>query len=87
MTTVRRTENIPAAVIRGALSVCGGLYRMNATGAIGYGFTAGDKEVLVGAFLHASDTQTEEWDGIIDFRTGVLTDQKSGETRKVLETP
>ena len=87
MTTVRRTENIPAAVIRDALSVCGGLCRMNATGAVGYGFLAGDKEVSVGAFRWASDMPTGEWDGVIDFRTGVLTDQKSGETRKVLETP
>ena len=80
-----RTKNIPAAVIRDALSVCGGLYRMNATGAIGYGFLAGDKEVSVGSFLQASDPQMEEWDGVIDFRTGVLTDLESGETRKLLE--
>ena len=85
MITINPTKNIPAAVIRDALSVCGGLYYMNATRAIGYGFTVGDKEVSVGSFLWASDMPTEEWDGVIDFRTGVLTDQKSGETRKVLE--
>ena len=55
-----------------ALSVCGGLYRMNATTAIGYLFnpTMDEKEVSTGMFCHNErEINEDEWTYFYCFET------------------
>jgi len=78
---------IPAAVVRDAKRVCGGLYRMNAKHAAGYGFTVAPngREVGHGEFLSANETPTDDgrFDGYISFADHTLVDLRTGETRLV----
>ena len=82
---IRRTKNIPASVIRDAMSVAGGLYRMNAPSAAGYAFNAGETEVGCGEFVveNEVDGAKRNYDGYIDFATKTLTDNRSGEARSL----
>lgn len=55
-----------------ALSVCGGLYRMNATTAIGYLFnpTMDEKEVNIGMFCHhTNEIDKYQWTYFYSFET------------------
>jgi len=56
-----------------ALSVCGGIYRMNASGTIGYMFNSTDdgKKVYNGEFCYGSeyDKLVKEYDYFYDFST------------------
>lgn len=67
---MKKHPALRASVVRDALAVCGGLYRMNATYADRYGYTVhqNGKEVGTGMFLSPSDTEAE-WEGIIDLET------------------
>jgi len=50
-------NKLTASAKRDALSVCGGLYRMNAMGAVGYAFNYNKKEVTSGEFIFASELE------------------------------
>jgi hypothetical protein len=79
---VMKTENLSHKTISDALSVAGGIYRMNASSSVGYAFTKNrsNTAVNVGEFIFAGEIdQVSEFDGFIDFRTNVLKDMKSGE--------
>jgi hypothetical protein len=56
-----------------AKSVCGGMYRMNATTAIGYAFrvTADRKHLYSGEFMFTGEPVTaDRFDGYVEFKTG-----------------
>ena len=80
-----KSKSIPAAVIRDALGVCGGIYRMNARHAVGYGFTIAEnkKEVGCGEFLWPKETPTDDsrFDGYISFAERTVTDLATGANR------
>lgn len=78
---VMRTTNIPASVVADAVAVCGSIYRMNASYAVGYAFNCGTDEVSRGEFLARTemDVSADEWDGLISFEDKTLTDLASGE--------
>ena len=65
--STKRTKNISAAAIRDAMGVAGGIYRMNATAAMGYAFNAGPKEVTSGEFFwkHELERVKADYEGII----------------------
>ena len=78
---MKRTKNIPVSVLKDALGVAGGIYRMNAPNACGYAFNAGVKEVTTGEFVYPQEKERclHEYDGYIDFAKKTLTDNISGE--------
>jgi hypothetical protein len=61
-------EKIPAKVWEEAEKIAGGLYRMNAKYAIGYGFNfnSDTKKICYGIFIHKT-TELNELDGWIKF--------------------
>ncbi len=74
---------ISKKVRRDAWSVATGLYRMNATLAVGYAFTCGKGEVDRGEFIFSSELREgrvcpERFDGYIDFKTKTLQNLHSG---------
>ena len=83
--SVKRTKNISAAAIRDAMGVAGGIYRMNAPGAVGYAFNAGSKEVSSGEFFqrHELARVKADYEGIILYADKTLHDNKSGEKRRL----
>jgi sorbitol-specific phosphotransferase system component IIA len=76
-----KTDNLSTSVIRDALSVAFGMYRMNAWTAVGYGFDPdeGMKEVGYGAFLFTSD-DPYEFTGVVHFEARTVKDMITGET-------
>lgn len=55
------------------ISVVGGLFRMNAAGAIGYLFNPNESETKIstGMFCHfESEINSREWTYFLDFKTG-----------------
>ena len=77
-----KTQNISAATMRDALSVSGGLYRMNARSSRGYAFTVNNNntEVNCGEFIFTGEEVTKDmFDGFISFDDQTVTDLESGE--------
>ena len=83
--STKRTKNISAAAIRDAMGVAGGIYRMNATAAMGYAFNAGPKEVTSGEFFweHELERVKADYEGIILYTDKTLRDNRSGEKRQI----
>jgi len=78
------TQNINESVLKDAISVAGGLYRMNAPYANGYAFcrNTDDTEVGMGEFMSAYDADrlnADHFDGFIRYSDKTLTDLVSGE--------
>ena len=82
-----RTQNIPTAVVRDAMSIAGGLYSMNVKGASGYAFCVhrNNKEVCYGEFVWKTMSFDRErlnhdhFDGYIDYKDKTLEDFESGQ--------
>lgn len=81
------TQNISEKVLKDALSVAGGMYRMNAPYSDGYAFCCNtdNTEVGMGEFMSetipydANRLNADNFDGFIHFRDKTLTDFVSGE--------
>ena len=70
-------NRIPQKAIRDALSVCGGLYRLNAKSSIGYAFCVNHSNNMVatGEFVFNGENPTKEnFDGFIEFESETITD-------------
>ena len=81
-----KQNRISKAVLRDALSVAGGLCRMNASSSIGYAFCVnGDNtEVSTGWFVFTGETVSVDYmDGFIDFENETYTDLLSNKTKSI----
>jgi len=80
-------QTISAAVLRDALGVCGGLCRLNAKTARGYGFTVATngKVVSTGESLWSNETPQDnsKFDGYISFEEKTLTNLNTGNVKSI----
>ena len=79
-----KTKNLSATTIKEAMSVAGGMYRMNASESKGYGFVKNERNrgLSCGEFLFSCEMEkvtAENFDGYICYETKTLTDLASGE--------
>jgi len=83
----KRTKYISGSVIQDAMSVAGGMYRMNAKSSVGYAFASNRRGTGVGRgefrYYQEEYPSVDEFDGYIDFETKILHDLKSGEKIKL----
>ncbi len=77
---------LPVSVIRDAMGVAGGLYRMNAKYAQGYAFSVAPdkKQVGCGEFVYAPD-ECEGHDGYIDFTDNTVRCLATGKMKELCE--
>lgn len=67
-------NKLTASAKRDALSVCKGIYSMNAKGAAGYAFNFNRKEVTSGQFVFPSEVEQakKDYEAFFDFSRNVF---------------
>jgi hypothetical protein len=85
---IKRTKNLSARVLKDAVAVAYGQYRMNAPYAKGYGFDPNKDgtEVSSGEFVADIHDAHNRFDGVLDYEEFTITDTKSGEVRTFATT-
>ncbi len=70
---ITNKAKIGASMLKDVKSVVGSMYRMNAPGAIGYGFDPhrNGKSIARGMFIDRGD-KLSEWTYYLGFKTGIL---------------